>query len=172
MKSAGLTAPLTVALFVGACGSPSSPSGAVDLRGSWGSARAWRWNEVAIYDQGLTGGPSSRTSECSATIDITAQEANSFQGRYVIDCPSTRYAGALTDGRTSSDNQISFRFVPESGGDPGFPAAWSYPSCQLDDPQRYQGQVRDSALNVTRTVTVGCPQGRLLVSSSFGGTHR
>jgi hypothetical protein len=72
----------------------------------------------------------------------------------------------------SFDTQISFRLVPENGGHPAFPAAWSYASCELDDPQRYEGKVSNGALNASRTVTVGCPQGRLLVSSAFGGTHR
>jgi hypothetical protein len=40
---------MLVAGLIAGCGSPSSPTSAVDLRGSWGSANGWRWSEVAIY---------------------------------------------------------------------------------------------------------------------------
>jgi hypothetical protein len=153
------------------CGSPSAPTdSSTNLTGSWGSA--WRWSEVAVYNQGLTGGPSTQVRECTAAIDITSQNANSFAGRYAIECAATRYSGAVTDGHLSFNNQVSFSIVAETGGDPAVAAGWSYPSCQIADPHRYEGTLSGDALNVSRNLTIDCPPGRLLVSSTFQGTRR
>lgn len=171
MKTGCVFLVIACSMLAVSCGSPSSPTGSLttNLVGSWGSS--WRWSEVAVYNQGLTGGPSTQVRECTATLDITSQDASSFLGHYSITCASTQYSGAVIDGRLSFNNQVSFSVAPETGGDPGLAAGWSYPSCQIADPHRYQGTLIDSALSVSRNLTIDCPPGRLLVSGTFNGTR-
>jgi hypothetical protein len=160
---------VSLSALVASCGSSASPTelSSPGVSGSWGSS--WRWTETTLYTQGGAG--DTRETRCTATLTITSQNATTFQGRYTIDCAAAHYAGAV-DGRLSLNTQMSFRLVPETGGDPVLPASWSYPTCQIADPQTYEGTLSGDTINVSRNLTIDCPPGRILVSSGFAGTRR
>jgi len=161
-----------VAVVIASCGSPTAPtSGATDLRGSYtASPFPWHRSEVTTYAQ--PPGNSAQT-DCRGTLDVTSQDGTTFSGRYSIDClRSNVYTGTVVDGRIGPSTQLSFRIVAETGGDPAVPPAWSGVNCHETDPERYEGTVNGSSLNVSRTVVMDCPQGRVLLTSSFNGIRQ
>jgi hypothetical protein len=171
MTVARLVVVFSISVGIASCGSPSAPSGAQvpDVRGTWRNAAPaplWQW--VLSY----TADGSTQSTACDGELDITAQSASSFAGRFRIECSSWRSSGSIRDGAVSDAGAISFRLTAEDGPDPGLPPPWLNPSCRVTDPMRYDGSLMAGNLSVNRVQAMDCPSGRIQLTASFVGTRR
>jgi hypothetical protein len=156
--------------FVAACGSPSTPTAAPDVRGSFGGTPvSWRWSESA-NDSGDAHG----TGACGGTLEITSQSGRAFAGRYTIDCTGNgQSSGTLTDGTIGSGGQLSFRLTAEQGWAPGILPIWDNGRCPLaPGADRYEGTLTGTSIAARRVQVLNCPEGTIQVTAAFQGDRR
>jgi hypothetical protein len=160
-----------VALLVGACTSPSTPTmGPPDLRGTWRSpGHTWSWGQSYTYSPA-----NSSTGACDGELVVDVQRGSSFEGHYAIDCSGAgASSGRVLDGAVEPGGQLSFRLVPELGWNPGRgPVTAQWDCSSQDEAGAFEGSLVQDSISAQRFESLTCPPGRVVVAATFRGVRQ
>jgi hypothetical protein len=156
------------ALVLLACGGPSSPSAAPDVRGTYTGQSPWT---TSMISPGR--GPSQTISNylCGGSLTIDSQSGSAFSGRFQVEGSSRCAAsGSLVNGVANADGSVSFELPGPAGGPHPGTDQWSEHCWLESDSGASKGRVNGADLKASRSLRYTCPNAGLVsVSVTFRG---